>query len=162
MGTNGYQPAHVSDPLGHEQVPAAWRPAKWPTPGRTLNLVETVDMNMKDHVNLAILEKSRLPVKKAERSAAARLESLMSVSVVIGSHHEIEGLFSALASELLRVVDFDFIGMSQNDEATKRVDWHLSKPDGAIERGTIDGTKEETISAWVYQHQKPLDRKSVV
>jgi formate hydrogenlyase transcriptional activator len=156
MGTNGYQPAHISNPLGHEPAPAAWRPANWPMPDRTVNLAETVDMNIKDHVNLAIPEKSRLPAKKAERSVAARFESLMSVSVVIGTHHEIEGLFSALASELLRVVDCDFIGMYQYDEATSRVDWHLSKPDGIIERGTIDGTKEETMSAWVYQHQKPL------
>jgi formate hydrogenlyase transcriptional activator len=79
----------------------------------------------------------------------------VSASQVIGTHHDIEGLFSALATELLRVVDFDFVGIARYDETTSRVDWHLSKPGGDIERGTIDGTKEETVSAWIHQHQKP-------
>ena len=53
-------------------------------------------------------------------------------------------------------VEFDFIGLSRYDHETSRVDWHLSRPGGVIERGVIDGTKEETMSAWVYEHQKPL------
>jgi formate hydrogenlyase transcriptional activator len=94
--------------------------------------------------------------KQAERSLAARYESLMSISAVIGTHRDIKGVFSALATELLRVVDFDLIGTSRFEEATSRVDWHLSKRDGSIERRTTDGTKEETLAAWVHRHQKPL------
>jgi formate hydrogenlyase transcriptional activator len=104
----------------------------------------------------SIQEVSRLAAKPAERSLAARYESLRSISAVIRTHYDIEGVFSALATELLRVVDFDFIGTSRFEEATSRVDWHLSKPDGSIERGTIDGTKEKTLAPWVHQHQKPL------
>jgi formate hydrogenlyase transcriptional activator len=56
----------------------------------------------------------------------------------------------------LRAVDFDVIGMSRFEEATNRVDWHLHRLGGGVERVSMDGTIEETISAWMYQHQKPL------
>src|ERR1700688_3008065 len=111
---------------------------------------------MNNRPALASRQASRLTAKKAERSLAARFESLLAVSVAIATHHDIEGLVSALVTELLRVVDFDVIGMSRYEEATNRVDWHLYQSASGIERGTIDGTKEEIISAWMYQHQKPL------
>ena len=56
----------------------------------------------------------------------------------------------------LRVVDFDVIGMSRFEEATNRVDWHLHRLGGGVERVSMDGTMEETIAAWMYQHQNPL------
>jgi formate hydrogenlyase transcriptional activator len=56
----------------------------------------------------------------------------------------------------LRVVDFDVIGMSRFEEATNRVDWHLHRLGGGVERVSMDGTIEEMISAWMCQHQKPL------
>jgi formate hydrogenlyase transcriptional activator len=112
---------------------------------------------MKEYPDLVSIEGAlQPPAQKAERSLAARYEALMSALQVIGTQHDIEGLSSALATELVRVVDFDFVGIAQYDEATSRVDWRVSKPGGDIERGIVDGTKEETLSAWVNQHQKPL------
>ena len=67
----------------------------------------------------------------------------MAVSKAIAIHHEIEGLVSALASELFRVVDFDVIGMSRFEEVSNRVDWHLHRPGGGARAG--NGAKEETI-----------------
>ena len=56
----------------------------------------------------------------------------------------------------LRAVDFDVIGMSRFEEGTNRVDWHLHRLGGGVERVSMDGIIEETISAWMHQHQKPL------
>ena len=98
----------------------------------------------------------RVAAQTPQRSATSRYEALLAVSVVIGSQHDLEGLFSALTTELLRVVDFDFIGIAQLEEASRKVDWFLSMPDGAIERGAVDGTIAETVTEWVYRHQKPL------
>src|ERR1700732_2512537 len=111
---------------------------------------------MKDYVTLVNIEEAfHPPVENAEQSLETHYEALMSVSLAIGTHRDIEGLFSALAAALLRVVDFDFIGIAHYDEMTSKVDWHLSKAGGDIERGTIDATKEKTISEWVYQLKKP-------
>ena len=68
-----------------------------------------------------------MPAKKSEQSLASRFESLLAVSRAIAIHHDIEGLVSALVTELFRVVDFDVIGMSRYEEATNRVDWHLHR-----------------------------------
>ena len=88
-------------------------------------MTETLDFSVNDRPALASRQTSRLTAKKAERSLASRFEGLLSVSVAIGIHHDIEGLVSALVTELLRVVDFDVIEMSLFEEATNRVDWHL-------------------------------------
>ena len=152
MGTNGYQRVFSADPFG-PQLSSATRLAKLLIPGGTDKGKEILDLSTENKPELAT---PRLPAKKTKRSPAARFESLLAVSAVIGTHHDIEGLFAALATELLRVVDFDFIGICRYVEAASRIDWQLSNNDGDIEQGTLDGTKEETMSAWVYQHQKPL------
>jgi formate hydrogenlyase transcriptional activator len=81
----------------------------------------------------------------------------MTVSAMIGNHRDIDGLFSALALELIRIVDFDFLAILRYDEPTRQVHWQLSMPDGNMESGTIDGTMEETVPGWVHQlqHRKP-------
>ena len=66
------------------------------------------------------------------------------------------GIVLGPSAELLRVVHFDFIGLSRYDNETSRVDWHLCRPNCVVERNVVDGTQEETISAWVYEHRKPL------
>jgi formate hydrogenlyase transcriptional activator len=166
MGTNGYQRIHLSvgrswfesaSPSAPERGLLPWLLGRGRLPVQTSSIPDTLDDRMKDSQDRAsIKENPQLSLQKAEQSIASRYEVLMAVSVAIGTHHDIEGLFSALATELLRVVDFDFIGMSQYEESTKKVEWHLSKSGSQIERGVIDGTKEETMSAWVYQHQKPM------
>lgn len=117
---------------------------------------ETLDVIVNDRPAPASRQTSRLPATKTERSLASRFEGFLSVSAVIGTHHDVEGLISALVTELFRVVAFDVIEMSRLEEATNRVDWHLYRSGGGIEHGTSDGTKEETLSAWMCQRQKPL------
>jgi signal transduction histidine kinase len=166
MGTNGYQRIHLSvgrswfepaSPSAPERGLLPWLLGKGRVPVQSSSIPDTLDDRMKDSLDRASIRANpQLSLQKAAQSIASRYEVLMAVSVAIGTHHDIEGLFSALATELLRVVDFDFIGMSQYEESTKKVEWHLSKSGSQIERGVIDGTKEETMSAWVHQHQKPM------
>jgi formate hydrogenlyase transcriptional activator len=154
MGTNGYHQSHLRDLLGPEMNPAVWQLTQDPSSKEAFKLTEAV--SARDRAGLASIQASRPPAQKTERSVEARFESLLSVSVAIATHHDIEGLVSALVTELLRVVDFDVIGIFRYEETTNRVDWHLYQSGSGMERGTIDGTREETISAWMYQHQKPL------
>jgi formate hydrogenlyase transcriptional activator len=156
VATNAYRQARQTDPFGPELSPAIWLVPKGPTPKEAFQLTENLDFSVKDRPALASRQTSRLPAKKTERSLASRFEGLLSVSAVIGTHQDLEGLISALVTELFRVVDFDVIEMSRLEEATNRVDWHLYRSGGGIERGTSDGTKEERLSAWMCQHQKPL------
>jgi formate hydrogenlyase transcriptional activator len=95
-------------------------------------------------------------IRITDQVRVSRYEAVLSVCATIGSHRDIEQLFSALSIELLRVVQFDLIGLSRYDCDNSRVNWLLSRPDGVIERAVIDGTKEGTMSAWVYKHRKPL------
>src|ERR1700756_3696887 len=132
----------------------------WPEKWRTLEHVTVVnkvlDSDMKESLRSAGAKRPQPPDTKTEHSIASRYEALISAAVAIGARHEIEGLFSALPAELLRVVNFDFIGLSRYDQETSRVDWRLCRPNGVIERDVIDGTQEETISGWVYEHRMPL------
>jgi formate hydrogenlyase transcriptional activator len=132
----------------------------WPEKWRTLEDVTAVskvlDSNMKQSLRSAGVKWPQPSDTKTQQSIASRYEALISIAVAIGARHEIEGLFSALSAELPRVVNFEFIGLSRYDHETSRVDWRLCRPNGAIERDVIDGTQEETISAWVYEHRKPL------
>src|SRR3984893_4066381 len=166
MGTNGYQRIHLSvgrswfepaSPSAPERGLLPWLLGRGRVPVQSSSIPDTLDDRMKDSPDRASIRANpQLSLQKAAQSIASRYEVLMAVSVAIGTHHDIEGLFSALATELLRVVDFDFIGMSQYQKSAKKVEGHLSKSGSQIERGVIDGTKEETMSAWVYRHQKPM------
>jgi formate hydrogenlyase transcriptional activator len=156
MATNVYHQVRLADPFGPELSPAIWLVSKGQTPKETSQLSETLDVIVNDRPALASRQTSRLPAKKTERSLASRFECLLSVSAAIGTHQDLEGLISALVTELFRVVDFDVIEMSRLEEPTNRVDWHLYRSGGGIERGTSDGTTEEMLSAWMHQHQKPL------
>ena len=156
MGTNVYHQARQADPFAPELSPARWRLPKGPSPKEAFQLSETLDVCVEDRLTRLSRPAFRLPAKKSEQSLASRFEGLLAVSRAIAIHHDIEGLVSALVTELFRVVDFDVIGMSRFEEATNRVDWHLHRLGGGVERVSMDRTKEETISAWMYQHQKPL------
>ena len=131
--------------------PEKWRPLEDGPPVR-----KVLDPAMKESLRSACVKRPQPPDTKPQHSTASRYEALISIAVAIGARHEIEGVFSALSAELPRVVNFDFIGLSRYDHETSRVDWRLYKPNGVIERDVIDGTEEETISAWVYEHRKPL------
>src|SRR3984957_7867809 len=131
--------------------PEKWRPLEDGTPVR-----KVLDSKMKQSLRSAGIIWPQSPDTKPQQSTASRYEALISIAVAIGARHEIEGLFSALSVELPRVVNFDFIGLSRYDHETSRVDWRLCRPNGVIERDVIDGTQEETITAWVYEYRKPL------
>ena len=156
MGTNVYHQPRQPDPFAPELSPARWLLPKGPSPKEAFELSDTLDVCVEDRLARLNRQTFRLPATKTEQSLASRFEGLLAVSRAIAIHHDIEGLVSALVTELFRVVDFDVIEMSRFEEATNRVDWHLYRPGGGIEHVTIDRTKEETISAWMYQHQKPL------
>ena len=156
MGTNVYHQPRQADPFGPELSPAMWRLAKGPSIKEAFQLTDTPEVCAEDRLTLLSRAAFRLPAKKSEQYPASRFEGLLAVSRAIAIHHDIEGLVSALVSELFRVVDFDVIGMSRFEEATNRVDWHLHRLGGGVERVSMDGSKEETISAWMYQNQKPL------
>ena len=97
-----------------------------------------------------------LRLEQSEQSAAARYQGLIRISTAIATERDAEGLFSRLATELRRVVNFDFIGMSQYDEATTKTHWHSSMT-GGIDCGITDGgTPEQAMTQWVYEHQRPL------
>jgi formate hydrogenlyase transcriptional activator len=134
---------------------ASW-PETWRTPKDVTAVRKALDSGMQESLRLAAVKRPQPPDTKPQQSTASRYEALISIAVAIGARHEIEGLFSALSAELLRVVNFDFIGLSRYDHETSRVDWRLCRPNGVIERDVIDGTQEETITAWVYEHRKPL------
>jgi len=95
-------------------------------------------------------------LEQPEQSTAARYQALIRISTAIAAQRDAEGLFPRLASELRRVVSFDFIGMSQYDETTNKTRWHSSMT-GGIDCGMTDGaTPEQALTQWVYEHQLPL------
>ena len=131
----------------------------WPEKWRTLEDVTAVskvlDSKMKQPLRSTVVKWPQ-PDTKTQQTIASRYEALISIAVAIGARQDIEGLFSVLSAELPRVVNFDFIGLSRYDHEHSRVDWRLHRLNGVIERDVTDGTQEETISAWVYEHRKPL------
>jgi formate hydrogenlyase transcriptional activator len=101
-------------------------------------------------------EAMELRLEQSEQSAAARYKALIHISTAIAAQRDPERLFPLLASELRQVVSFDFIGISQYDEATKKTQWRLNL-NGGSDPGITDGvTTERTLTQWVYEHQLPL------
>jgi transcriptional regulator with GAF, ATPase, and Fis domain len=90
-------------------------------------------------------------------SAATRYESLVGVSNAIGTHRDPKDLFSALVSELHRVVRFDYIGVAIRDEKSNTFHRHFvdAETEAAIPPGP-ELTMEESDAWWVYQNQEPL------
>jgi formate hydrogenlyase transcriptional activator len=131
-------------------------PEKWRPPEDVTAVSKVLGSDMKESLRWAGVKRSQPSDTNTQQSIASRYEALISVAVAIGARHEIEGLFSALSAELPRVINFDFIGLSRYDHKTSRVDWRLCRPNGVVERDVIDGTQEKTISAWIYEHRKPL------
>ena len=94
---------------------------------------------------------------RSRLSPAIRYESLVRVSNAIGTHRDSQDLFSALVSELQRVVPFDCIGVYIRDENSNTFHKHFvhadtqepipSDPEIAV---------EESYAWWVYENQEPL------
>jgi formate hydrogenlyase transcriptional activator len=88
-------------------------------------------------------------------SLPARYESLIRLADAIRSHSGQQELFTLLADELRRVVQFDAI--AQFDETAKKSHWLLNPPYQDSNPNPLSGQdNEETIAAWVIRNQQPL------
>jgi formate hydrogenlyase transcriptional activator len=94
---------------------------------------------------------------QSEAQRAARYEALLRVLQMLTAQRDPKALFRELASELRHVVTFDGICIVLYDEATSKVHLQLleivNQPGAAL---PSDLPPEETMSWWVYQHQRPL------
>jgi formate hydrogenlyase transcriptional activator len=131
-------------------------PEKWRTLEDATAVSKVLDSRMKQSSRSAGLKWPQPPDAKTPQCNSSRYQALISIAVAIGARHDIEGLFSVLSAELPRVVNFDFIGLSRYDHEHSRVEWRMRRPSGVIEHDVIDGTQDETVSAWASEHWKPL------
>ncbi len=95
-----------------------------------------------------------IAIPDTEHGTAERYESLIRIATSIRAQREPRELFGILVDELGKVLQFDAI--AQFDEASNKVDIHLGSGCRETEHcpGEID--KEETIAAWVYEHQETV------
>src|ERR1700688_1097067 len=85
----------------------------------------------------------------------ARYEALLRVSRTIGAHRDPSELFQSLVRELRGVVEFDVLYCVQYNPAGERPAFCvLETPARRIPCPEFE--PEETLTAWVYEHQKPL------
>jgi formate hydrogenlyase transcriptional activator len=84
-----------------------------------------------------------------------RYEALLRVSRTIGAHRDPAELFQSLVRELRGVVEFDVLYCIQYNPAGERPAFCvLETPARRIPLPEFE--PEETLTAWVYEHQKPL------
>jgi formate hydrogenlyase transcriptional activator len=85
----------------------------------------------------------------------ARYDALLRVSRTIGAHRDPAELFQSLVPELKGVVEFDVLYCTQYNPAGERPAFCvLETPARRIPPPEFE--PEETLTAWVYEHQKPL------
>ncbi|HEY3825154.1 MAG TPA: sigma 54-interacting transcriptional regulator, partial [Bryobacteraceae bacterium] len=85
----------------------------------------------------------------------ARYEALFRVSRTIGAHRDPAELFQSLARELQDVIEFDVLYCSQYDPAGEKPGFCVFETP-ARRLPLPDFEAKETLTAWVYEHQKPL------
>jgi formate hydrogenlyase transcriptional activator len=91
---------------------------------------------------------------QTDRSTAQRYESLMRIADSIRAQTDSGELFSILVKELGHVVQFDAI--ARFDEASNKIDWYICPWCIKPRETPWETNKDETIAAWVYEHQEPL------
>jgi PAS domain S-box-containing protein len=90
-------------------------------------------------------------------SLVSRYEALLGVSRAIGAYRDPAELFRALADELRRVVKFDFIALFLYDAARNRIEMPVLQIVNGTGVALPDSLPaEQTITWWVYHHQKPV------
>src|SRR5258706_9564190 len=96
------------------------------------------------------------PVMETEsrQSIAIRYESLIRIAASVRSQKEPQDLFGILIQELGQVVQFDAI--AQFHESSNKVQWHMCTACRRPDSTPSEIDKEETLPAWVYQHQKTV------
>ncbi len=95
-----------------------------------------------------------LAVAEMDQVASERYESLIRISASIRAQKDPQKLFGILADELGKVLQFD--GMAQFDEASNKVAWHMCATCRKPENLQPELDKEETVAAWVYEHQETV------
>src|ERR1700732_3978992 len=90
-----------------------------------------------------------------------RCEALVRVSQAIAAHGDPKELFSVLANELHRVVQFDFIGISLRDKNSDTFQNYFIDMTSRSELVPEEKlTPEETLTLRVYERQEPLLRST--
>ena len=89
---------------------------------------------------------------ESHQSTAARYESLIRIAAAVRSQKEPQNLFGLLIEELGQVIQFDAI--AQYDESSNKVNWHMCSGCRKPRSLPSDIDREETLPAWVYQHQE--------
>ena len=95
-----------------------------------------------------------LAVAEMDQVASERYESLIRISASIRAQKDPKKLFGILADELGKVLQFD--GMAQFDEASNKVAWHMCAACRKPENLPPELDKEQTLAAWVYEHQETV------
>jgi formate hydrogenlyase transcriptional activator len=85
----------------------------------------------------------------------ARYEALLRISRTIGAHSDPAELFESLIRELQGVIEFDVLYYTRYDPAGEKPCFcALETPARRLPAPDLDA--KETLTAWVYEHQKPL------
>ncbi len=97
---------------------------------------------------------SAIAIPETDHSTAERYESLIRIATSIRAQRDPGELFGVLVHELGQVLQFDAI--AQFDEWSAKVAIHLGP--GCLDTEHCPGeiAKEETVAAWVYEHQETL------
>ena len=100
---------------------------------------------------------AQVRLEPLEQSVAARYEALIRVSQAVSALREPKQLFEVLVNELRRVIEFDGIGVAQYDETNNSVQWHVSiHCDEPSLRPPKNCAGKESMTCWVFEHQRPL------
>jgi len=91
---------------------------------------------------------------QTDQSTAQRYESLIRIAASIRAQTDPRELFDILVQELGQVIQFDAI--AQFDEASNKIHWYMCPWCIKTPQAPWEINKDETIAAWVYEHQEPL------
>ena len=95
--------------------------------------------------------------EQPRQTVAARYKFFIRLSRALTMHRDLKELLCLLATELRQVVNFDFIGISQYDQATNKAYWQsMITGDGNDFGITDEATPGQTLTKWVYEQQLPL------
>jgi PAS domain S-box-containing protein len=98
-----------------------------------------------------------------EQSFSARYEALFRVSRAITAYRDPQELFRVLAKELHQVVKFDFVSVVLYHEESNTFEIPIFEAE-TLPKFVLpdDFPTEETVTSWVYHHQKPVVISSTV
>ncbi len=91
---------------------------------------------------------------RSDQSTALRYESLIRLAASVRAQREPQELFGILVHELGQVLQFDAI--AQYDEQSNKVNWHMCPSCRKSDHCPSEVDKNETLAAWVFQHQETL------